>query len=330
MRDLFPGYYTPTDKQFTEMWDKGLFIFDTNVLLDLYRYSEETVNSLINVMETLKDRVWIPFQVSKEYHKNLNTIISGQVKRYEESVKTLIDFKKQIDEKRSHPFLAENLHKEINDFCSKFDNELVTKKGKVKELITNNPIKEKLADLLNNKIGTSFTDKEKEEIYSEGEKRYLQNIPPGYSDKKKPVPDRYGDLLVWKEILKKNSNIDIPIIFVTGDNKEDWFLTELGITIGPRPELIEEFKKVKNNLIYCYPTDKFLHYAKNYLKANINDKILQEVGEFISQAREKNETESISEESITEQSFETTEAIGNESLNQSEELNQGEANAGTN
>lgn len=281
MRKLFPGYYTPSKEEFEKIWQEGLIVFDTNVLLDLYRYSENTVKSLLEVMESLEDRIWIPFQVSKEYHKNLNTVISDQVRKYESSIKTLTDFKKQIDEKRSHPFLSEELTIEIEAFCGKFDKELDDKKATVKQLIINNPIKEKLADLLEDKIGNQFSKENLEKIYTEGEKRYKEQIPPGFGDIKKPVPDRYGDLIFWKEILKKNSEIDKPILLITGDKKDDWYLKELGLTIGPRPELIEEFKKNKTNLFYIYPTDKFLKYSKEYLQTQVDEETIKEVGEFI-------------------------------------------------
>ena len=38
MRDLFPSYYRPTDEEFKELWEKCTFIFDANVLLNLYLY----------------------------------------------------------------------------------------------------------------------------------------------------------------------------------------------------------------------------------------------------------------------------------------------------
>lgn len=281
MRKLFPGHYTPSDEEFGKIWKDGLIIFDTNVLLDLYRYSENTVKALIEVMESLEDRIWIPFQVSKEYHKNLNSVISDQVRKYESSIKTLTDFKKQIDEKRSHPFLSEELTGEIEVFCAKFDKELEDKKVIVKQLIINNPIKEKLADLLDDKIGVSFSNDDLEKIYIEGEKRYKEQIPPGFGDIKKPVPDRYGDLIFWKEILKKNEEIDKPILLITGDKKDDWYLKELGLTIGPRPELIEELKNRKANSFYIYPTDKFLKYSKEYLQTEVDEATIKEVGEFI-------------------------------------------------
>lgn len=309
MRKLFPGYYTPSKEEFEKIWQEGLIVFDTNVLLDLYRYSENTVKSLLEVMESLEDRIWIPFQVSKEYHKNLNTVISDQVRKYESSIKTLTDFKKQIDEKRSHPFLSEELTSEIEAFCGKFDKELEDKKVTVKQLIINNPIKEKLADLLEEKIGNQFSKEDLEKIYIEGEKRYKEQIPPGFGDIKKPIPDRYGDLIFWKEILKKNSETDKPILLITGDKKDDWYLKELGLTIGPRPELIEEFKKDKTNLFYIYPTDKFLKYSKEYLQTQVDEETIKEVGEFILENYKSIPINELNNESFYEKSIDIDECV---------------------
>lgn len=300
MRKLFPGYYTPKQDEFEKMWNEGIFVLDTNVLLDLYRYSDETVKELFKVIDLIKDRIWIPYQVSKEYHKNLNTVISGQVKKYTDSIETLKQFKSQIDEKRNHPFLKVELQDEITAFCLKINSELESRKKDIKNLILNNPIKEQLADLLDNRIGTCFTEQELIAIYTEGERRYLSSIPPGYKDKSKPVPDRYGDLVFWKEILKKNAEINHPLILVTGDTKEDWYYEELGLTIGPRPELIDEFNCIKPNLFYIYPTNHFLKYAAQYLKTEIDSKSIVEIDEYIKQGRTIEASQSVSAENITE------------------------------
>lgn len=302
MKDLFPGYYKPTDEEFKSLWEKGIFVFDTNFLLDLYRYSEQTCTYLLNIVEELGDRVWIPYHVCKEYHKNLNYTIATQVSKYEESIKTLLSFRKQIDEKRSHSFLTQQLHAEIIEFCQKIDVELSSKKNIVKELLVENPNKIKLAELLQNKIGKPFTADELSQIYEEGESRYLKKIPPGYLDSKKPNPDRYGDLIIWKEILRKNSTINCPIIFVTNDKKEDWFLEELGFIIGPRPELVDEFIKTRADLIYFYRTDQFLKYASTYLSTPEDAEAVKEIGEIISQNREDSKSESTNHENTNESS----------------------------
>jgi len=307
MKSKFPGYYRPTDDEFKKMWKQGIFVFDTNVLLDLFRYSQETVNSLLRIMESLKGRVWLPYQVSKEYHKNLPNIISEQAIKYGESIKTLKSFTEQIEAESSHPFLKPNQHEEISRFCEKIDNELSLKREEIEKSLTDNPIKEKIADLFEDKIGEQFSDDELEKIFNEGEKRYKENIPPGYSDKSKPGNEKYGDLIIWKEILKKSKETDNPIILVTGEKKEDWFLTtKIGKTIGPRPELIGEIKKEKDILFYCYPTNTFLkYYAKEYLEAKIDKEIIKEVEKYLKEPGILSKTEAELIDHLLERSGDT-------------------------
>jgi len=283
MRKLFPGYYAPNETEFSILWRDGIFIFDTCVLLDLYRYSDETVENLFSTMEKIKNRIWIPFQIALEYHKNLFDVIKNQANKYSESNKLLEDFKRKFQEKRNHPFLENELHLEIDKFAEKIKEQLQIKQDKISSLINRkNPIKERLADIINNSVGNPFTTEELHQIYSDGEKRFSEKIPPGYKDKAgKSGTEKYGDLIIWKEICRKMQEIDLPIIFVTSDVKEDWFQIVGEITVGPRPELIQEIKKIKDNLFYIYSTDSFLRHAKNYLSVVISDETLFEITQTI-------------------------------------------------
>jgi len=47
LRDQFPGYYRRTEEELQRIWEDGLFVLDANVLLNLYRYSEDTRNDLL-------------------------------------------------------------------------------------------------------------------------------------------------------------------------------------------------------------------------------------------------------------------------------------------
>ena len=47
-----------------------LFVFDTNVLLDLYKYNDDMINYLISIFESKKDKFWIPKQVQVEFNRN--------------------------------------------------------------------------------------------------------------------------------------------------------------------------------------------------------------------------------------------------------------------
>lgn len=82
-----------------------------------------------------------------------------------------------------------------------------------------------------------------ESVLSEGPRQYRQRVPPGYADlKDKEGFNVFGDLVSWKQILEYAQSRSVNLIFLTDDQKEDWWLQVRGNTLGPRPELVEEFK----------------------------------------------------------------------------------------
>jgi predicted nucleic acid-binding protein len=89
MRNLFPGYYQPTVQEFNSLWEEGIFSFDTNVLLHIYRYTPKTRDRFFDIFDKLKERVWIPHQVAFEYQKERFSVISRQSRAYDEIQKTL-------------------------------------------------------------------------------------------------------------------------------------------------------------------------------------------------------------------------------------------------
>lgn len=147
------------------------------------------------------------------------------------------------------------------------------------------------------------TAKQLEEIYSDGKVRYDRKQPPGYSDSNKSQEDKeenkkrdtyihknlafkriYGDLILWRELIEECKRISAKyVIFITDDEKEDWWwsINSMGKkTIGPRPELIDEICTVAEvKLFYMYNSEKFLEYAKKYLKIRIKTKSIDQVKE---------------------------------------------------
>ncbi|BAZ86876.1 hypothetical protein NIES806_30930 [Dolichospermum compactum NIES-806] len=96
-----------------------------------------------------------------------------------------------------------------------------------------------MIEILNGKIGNPYSDLLY--IYKLSEERFKYSVPPGYEDaKKKPVPDMYGDAILWLQLIDYAKSEKKPIIFVTDDDKEDWWLESGGKTISPRPELVQE------------------------------------------------------------------------------------------
>lgn len=300
---------------FKSIWNKGVFIFDSNVLLDLYRLPISAREDLFNVFQNKKfeDRIWIGFQVLLEFLNNRLEVISDQknkfnqvkklvgttISQYEDSFDKLNSELKNLKLAQRHSLIEpekyinkKNIKKGknfLNEFISYLD-ELEKKQFDVNE---DNLIKEKVLEIFNSKSGKSFDKETLTKIFKEGEERYNSKIPPGYMDSKKegfyPYEDKkferkFGDLLLWKEIIEKCKTEKIKYaVLVTGDVKEDWWQKKRGMKLGARIELLNEIYTEATDLdtFYMYDTSSFLQYAKQEIDNSIKDSSISETKELI-------------------------------------------------
>jgi PIN like domain len=133
-------------------------------------------------------------------------------------------------------------------------------------------------------VGDPFPLARLQAIAKEGEERYKKNVPPGYKDIKKEDPTdemrKYGDLILWMQVIDRAKELNIGVIFVCDDRKEDWWLEFKGRTIGPRPELVAEFKASVDQDFYMYSTDRFLDFAGKFLEAHVSKDSVSEIREI--------------------------------------------------
>ena len=131
-----------------------------------------------------------------------------------------------------------------NEFKSAIDNllsRITERKTYYEKLLKTQELQEKLANILDGTVLDSFSVEEIQNIENEGNERYKNKVPPGYKDNRKR-DNKYGDLIIWKEILKYAKANNSDICFVSGDLKEDWYEIIKGEHKGPRYELQEEFQ----------------------------------------------------------------------------------------
>lgn len=138
MKNLFPGFYTPNKSDFSKLWGNATFIFDTNVLLNLYRYQSSTRDELLNFIEKLSSKVWIPYHVALEYQRNRLVVISSQHKRYSEVRKivesSINDLEKGLESlqlKKRHSHIdPENFIKKLKTESEIYLQDLIALEGK--------------------------------------------------------------------------------------------------------------------------------------------------------------------------------------------------------
>lgn len=153
-------------------------------------------------------------------------------------------------------------------------------------------ILDKILTIFEGRVGEKIDDAELNVIKEEGKKRYDKAIPPGYKDDKKKKNQEddnnaYGDLIIWKQIIKYAKEKSVGIVYVTHDQKEDWWNIVKGKTIGPRIELRQEFMAETNQEFHMYSMNSFI---STYNKINENPIDKSAVNEVISfeKAEKKN------------------------------------------
>jgi hypothetical protein len=310
MKNTFPGYYRPSDKDLVKIWKSCIFVLDANVLLNLYRYPKSAREDLLRVFKGVSSRLWIPHQAALEYQRKRLEVIAEQVQRFDE-VKNLLGKVRSDLSNGLAQLQLKKRHSSINpdDFLSKVDNiideflnELEKSQKEQPDVYREDELRNRIDLLLDNKVGKpSLAQSDLDAIYVEGKSRYDQEYPPGYEDSSKSKPkDReppsfisgglsykreFGDLILWFQIIQEAKIREWKqVIFITDDEKEDWWWivdSKGKKTIGPRPELVEEIA-VKGGVtsFYMYNSERFLEYAKTYLKADVEQESIDQVREI--------------------------------------------------
>lgn len=282
MKQIFPGYNKKSKTEIKNIWDNGIICFDTNVLLNLYRYSNDTRTALLDLIEKFKTKIYLPHQSALEYNKNRYEVISDQEKTYKDFIIKLSQIENDLKSKSKPPFLSNKLHSNFKAIFTDVNSEVEDSIKKYNGFLQEDPIYDSICKIFKNKISDGFSAKELEDIYCEGEKRYENKIPPGFEDEKSKSGNRkFGDLILWKQIIEIGKREKKPILLITDERKIDWWWKiKDGRNMGPRQELIEEINKEAGVDFHMYSSERFLTFGSDYLKEQINQKALEEIKEL--------------------------------------------------
>jgi len=287
MKDLFPGHFKESEGNLREIWDTSLFVFDANILLNLYRYSDTTRNEFLRILQKIKNRVWLPHRAAEEFLNNRLSVIDQQEKSYDDTTKLITSLKSDLENARQHPFVCSTTMEKVSEVFDILCKELDKNKSIHTARISNDEIKETIAYIFENRVGPPYKKEKLQEIMIEGEERYKQKIPPGFKDSAKSGDSevfiekrrKYGDLIVWSQVIDKAIESSKGVVLVTDDKKEDWWEKFKGKTIGPRPELVKEFKERADNTFYMYQADRFLELARENLDEQVSEEVVAEIRE---------------------------------------------------
>jgi PIN like domain len=308
MRTTFIGWYAKSPEQLKVLWETALIVPDTNILLHLLRHSAEVRGQLMDVFERKKASLWIPYQVGIEFQRRRLDVQQYALDAYDRLGTDLTKFVNQakdgLNQYRAHPVI--DIGRELSAldvFQADFQQRLAAAKAQ-------HPTDEfnasfaKVTELFTGKVGAKPTAERIAAIHKEGNERYAKKTPPGFEDAKKAAEggDKFGDLVIWMEMIEKAKVDKRPIIFVTDDGKSDWWHIHRGKKMGPHPGLVEEFLSVTGQEFHIYELLQFLRYAA-VTGSEIKEESVQRIADSIAAGAEVDEPASAVERSKSQKAL---------------------------
>ena len=262
-----------------------LLVLDTNVLLELYRWPACVSKDLLFAFKEVMDHIFIPRTVYEEYQRNRDKVKGDAKEKYKRVGRDLENIINELDRRKSAELAQHQKHRyqdiaqldaqmsekiqDIRALAKIYKEEHADENRENEEFLNRDEVNTFVENALSqNHVGEDFTLKERIDIYTEGEIRYKNEIPPGYLDSAKDSSCKYGDLFVWKSILKIAKQKKADIIFICNDQKEDWWeKTKKYDVIDLRKELQKEFAEENPTLQVKFLTlETFFNYVEEELQ----------------------------------------------------------------
>ncbi|MGW4433814.1 PIN domain-containing protein [Streptomyces tendae] len=283
----FDGLWARPVDDYKEAVKSYLIVLDTNVLLELYRFTPQARQELLDVLAQLDNRLWVPHQVVREYHNRRFEAVREHLNLYTsipDSLRTLRNKALQEVQNLAKRCSMNDADKKlltapINEAFDKVTSEIQRHSDafdlSLAKVVRNDPILSSLAQILDGRTGDPFPEEDGEALIEKFQERAAEQIPPGFRDAGKSE-NSHGDFFVWEQLLREAAQRQTPVLLVTNDVKDDWVKKEAGFVVGARPELLAEFKHRCSNDLLMTQLPHFLGMAKEVLGAAVSQSTMQQ------------------------------------------------------
>jgi len=267
------------------MWRQAVFVFDTNVLLDVFRLSLNKRGELLETFEILQADLWIPHQIYIEFHRNKKAVIDGQIKLGTE-LKSLVEKSvPQLTSYKKHPWIIPD---EIKKHFEQAKISAFAEIDKQTQSLSSvgdaadtyralcNDVSDNIEELYRGKIGPKYSTESFLEIAQRAKLRIELSVPPGFKDATKSPEHAIGDIVLWYQIIDHISKVRRPTIFITEDKKSDWWVHG-----DPHPRLIEEFREKTERQLWIYSFEEFYSIGVELSRLTANEGLADEMRDIL-------------------------------------------------
>ncbi|GAB4584296.1 PIN-like domain-containing protein [Nocardia sp. IFM 10818] len=289
----------------------GIIVLDTNVLLSLYEYTATARDEVLDALELIGERLWLPHQVGLEFVRGRRRVIESRtaalkgakseldrklqeiktaysnVSRYVENLLRTYAHDEQGAAKFSADLLAD-AEDQVSVWRKKARAEIeqiqLGQDIKVENLPVGDPVLARIAKIYGDRIGDPPSpDLVRSRVSDAIEYRFPNRIPPGFSDSGKGLSIlAAGDYLMWSEVLDRAKELSSPrrVLIVSQDTKEDWYEPASVSSHGqsrPWPGLYDELRQCSDAALCIETPGDFYQGIKRFLNADLAEGTFEEI-----------------------------------------------------
>ncbi|MDO8144520.1 PIN-like domain-containing protein [Isoptericola sp. 178] len=276
LRDGFDSAIPQSTEDVEHALQGGLLSLDANVLLNFYRYTPTARTALSAVFQAAGDRVWVSHQAAREFWRNrfktiddrdhaVSQLRSALDKNARASQAAIDGWAKQTAVSDD---VRQRVEKAISDgyrVASGLLESEAEEDGTVAYDAARDDVLLALEDLLRSRVGPALAPDDRAAAVHEGNRRAEAGIPPGFRDADKAESGgedgAAGDYLVWLQSMDEAVRRDLPLVIVTGDEKEDWWWKHRSVHLGPRSELVAEFAQRSDRGLFMLRPRQLIDFA---------------------------------------------------------------------
>lgn len=280
----FDQYYRASREDQLALFEESVLVFDTNVLLNVLRYSESARQELIEAIASVAERTFVPHQVAAEYSRNRVNVVADRRSELDEvgnkgeeirqSLATLTnllrrrrivsDAEIETLEKASQTLVGV-LHTTWQEALDKYDLEPDSLVGTVDEWTR------RLDEVLSGRVAAAPSSEVLEQDLAEAERRKAARLAPGFKD------DAMGDYLWWAETLRWPQIRDKNLFIVSDDAaKGDWRFEQRNIPAGAHQILIDDARAAGARTLTLLTTVDFLKVIEGRGQAVVSESTIAE------------------------------------------------------
>ncbi|MET4145476.1 PIN-like domain-containing protein [Arthrobacter sp. UYCo732] len=301
VRSIYSDFveYQNLDKEDgAEPVDGTIYAIDTNVLLNLYKYSRKNADEMIGALTKMSNVLFVPHQTLHEFWSRLEDVrkgdhhgeAAGKVGAASAEVKRTVEtWLSRTGLSRATVDAASNIQDSLK--------EMLNATARLQDIINetqqesakgSSGIIDALENILRGRVGPTPDPETRQQLLEVFRRRVADGIPPGNRDaelKNGKTDKAAGDFLIWRQCLdearrrKEKEGRAFDLTLITNDLKDDWVRDKS----GPRPLahrlLLREYAEQVGGVFRIATFLNLLDTASDHFGATVSEEARAQVQE---------------------------------------------------